>query len=237
VLIEKSLPLRSRRHTPSMLSSWEWATHSAICSCAPNADQPDQAENAIAFLELRASACAARAHVLWACERIVAVREMILADTIDERELPRPSCCPCSAATSRASSAPWASVRYDPHARPAAARVPAAHRADQKRVAAEMNVSCREDRRQGRGAATEFTPCSDIAAAAWHSLPRDHALQATAILEAACIVKADGVDVHPEIMIRWSAAVKELEDQVPGAWCRGAGVRREGMRSTTLSAR
>jgi pyruvate, orthophosphate dikinase len=38
-------------------------------------------------------------------------------------------------------------------------------------------------------------------------------MQARAILEAACIVKKEGVDVHPEIMIPLVGIKKELEDQ------------------------
>ena len=38
-------------------------------------------------------------------------------------------------------------------------------------------------------------------------------MQARAILEAACIVKKDGIDVHPEIMIPLVGTRKELEDQ------------------------
>jgi len=43
--------------------------------------------------------------------------------------------------------------------------------------------------------------------------PEITAMQARAILEAACIVKKEGVDVHPEIMIPLVGAKKELENQ------------------------
>ena len=43
--------------------------------------------------------------------------------------------------------------------------------------------------------------------------PEITAMQARAILEAACIVKKEGVDVHPEIMIPLVGIKKELEDQ------------------------
>ena len=38
-------------------------------------------------------------------------------------------------------------------------------------------------------------------------------MQARAILEAACLVKKEGVDVHPEIMIPLVGTKKELEHQ------------------------
>ncbi len=45
------------------------------------------------------------------------------------------------------------------------------------------------------------------------AFPEITRMQARAILEAACIVKKDGVDVHPEIMIPLVGTRKELEDQ------------------------
>jgi len=45
------------------------------------------------------------------------------------------------------------------------------------------------------------------------AFPEITAMQARAILEAACIVKKEGVDVHPEIMIPLVGIKKELEDQ------------------------
>jgi pyruvate,orthophosphate dikinase len=45
------------------------------------------------------------------------------------------------------------------------------------------------------------------------AFPEITAMQARAILEAACIVKKEGVDVHPEIMIPLVGVKKELEDQ------------------------
>ena len=47
-------------------------------------------------------------------------------------------------------------------------------------------------------------------------------MQARAILEAACIVKKEGVDVHPEIMIPLVGTKKELEDQAAQSCARVA---------------
>ena len=63
-------------------------------------------------------------------------------------------------------------------------------------------------------------------------------MQARAILEAACIVKKEGVDVRPEIMIPLVGTKKELEDQerkVPRRGGRRSSPSR-AWRSTTWSA-
>ena len=70
------------------------------------------------------------------------------------------------------------------------------------------------------------------------AFPEITAMQARAILEAACIVKKEGVDVHPEIMIPLVGTKKELEHQAADR-ARGGrgGLRRAGRRrSTTWSA-
>jgi hypothetical protein len=50
-------------------------------------------------------------HMFFQGERIQAVREMILPTTRPAAAAPWPSCCRCSARTSKACSAPWAACR------------------------------------------------------------------------------------------------------------------------------
>ena len=70
------------------------------------------------------------------------------------------------------------------------------------------------------------------------AFPEITAMQARAIFEAACLVKKEGIDVHPEIMIPLVGTKKEFEHQKEIVRARGQRrVRRAGHRqSTTWSA-
>ena len=88
-----------------------WADEQRKLLVRTNADQPDQAANAIAFGAQGIGLCRTE-HMFFGGDRIVAMREMILAESQDERgRRPWPSCCPSSATTSPASSASWATAR------------------------------------------------------------------------------------------------------------------------------
>jgi pyruvate,orthophosphate dikinase len=69
-----------------------------------NADTPDDAKVARNFGATGIGLCRTE-HMFFAGDRIKAVREMILADDEAGRRKALPSCCRCSAATSKACSA------------------------------------------------------------------------------------------------------------------------------------
>ena len=106
----------------------KWADAERRLLVRANADQPDQSANAIKFGAEGIGLCRTE-HMFFGGERITAVREMILADTVADREKALAKLLPMQrddfAGIFRGDGrAPG----DDPHARPAAARVPAARR-------------------------------------------------------------------------------------------------------------
>ena len=63
----------------------QWADKYRTLKVRTNADQPDQCENALAFGAQGIGLCRTE-HMFFGGDRIDAVREMILADTLEERE-------------------------------------------------------------------------------------------------------------------------------------------------------
>ena len=70
-----------------------------------NADQPDQVENAIAFGADGIGLCRTE-HMFFEGDRIIAVRQMILADNLEDRKKRSTNCCRYNKAISKASSVP-----------------------------------------------------------------------------------------------------------------------------------
>ena len=82
----------------------EWADERRTLLVRTNADQPDQAANAIAFGAQGIGLCRTE-HMFFGGERIVAMRQMILAKTEGSARRRSPSCCRSSAAISPRCSA------------------------------------------------------------------------------------------------------------------------------------
>ena len=234
MLLEKTHDARGvRTRTATTPRSWSGPTRRARWACAPTPTSPTRAANAIAFGAEGIGLCRTE-HMFFGGDRIMTrARDDPRRDARGARGARWPSCCRCSATTSPASSARWASAGDHPHARPAAARVPAARRRGQRARLA------RGDRRPPRTSCaprsrtcTRATRCSATAAAGSASpIPEITEMQARAILEAACAVKKEGIDVHPEIMIPLVGTKKELEHQAAIVRAVAArGVRRAGRR-------
>jgi len=213
ILVEKTLdPARSEtfKYYSRMM---EWADPARRLGVRANADQPDQAANAIAFGAQGIGLCRTE-HMFFAGDRITAVREMILADDQAGRRRALDKLLPMQrndfAGIFRAMGDRPVTIRtLDP---PLHEFLP--HDAKgQEEVAREMGVQPAaiaakvDDLREAnpmlglRGCRLGIT------------FPEITRMQARAILEAACDVKAEGVEVHPEIMIPLVGAKKELEDQ------------------------
>jgi pyruvate,orthophosphate dikinase len=232
----------------------DWADEQRTLLVRANADQPDQATNAIAFGAQGIGLCRTE-HMFFGGERITAVREMILnasdararlekiqilehklAENADDlagkKELER--------ARSDAAAAP-AVANYEN----ALAKLAPMQRDDFVgifRAMGERPVTIRtldpplheflpHDAKGQQEVATEMGVDAAVIAAKVEELhefnpmlghrgcrlgiafPEITRMQARAILEAACIVKKEGVNVHPEIMIPLVGTAKELADQ------------------------
>jgi pyruvate,orthophosphate dikinase len=213
ILLEKSMsPDESRTyHYYSLLM--EWADKWRRLGVRTNADQPDQAANAIAFGAQGIGLCRTE-HMFFGGDRIVAMREMILADTVDERERALAKLLPIQRGD-------FAGIFRVMGERPVTIRTldPPLHeflphdRAGQEEVAGQMGVSA--DVVAAKVADLhENNPMLGLRGCRLGVVyPEITRMQARAILEAACDVKAEGVDVHPEIMIPLVGTKAELEDQ------------------------
>ena len=213
VLIERSLePAKSEAygHYAHMM---EWADKRRKLLVRANADQPDQSANAIAFGAQGIGLCRTE-HMFFGGERIIAVREMILAEDVERREQALAKLLPMQRED-------FVGIFRAMGERPVTIRTldPPLHEflphsaAEQEELARQMGVTAAvvaakvEDLREANPMLGHRGCRLGIA------FPEITRMQARAILEAACIVKKDGLDVHPEIMIPLVGTRKELENQ------------------------
>jgi pyruvate,orthophosphate dikinase len=192
----------------------EWADKRRKLLVRANADQPDQSANAIAFGAQGIGLCRTE-HMFFGGERIIAVREMILAEDVERREQALAKLLPMQRED-------FVGIFRAMGERPVTIRTldPPLHEflphsaAEQEELARQMGVTAAvvaakvEDLREANPMLGHRGCRLGIA------FPEITRMQARAILEAACIVKGEGVDVHPEIMIPLVGIKKELEDQV-----------------------
>ncbi|HJW75932.1 MAG TPA: putative PEP-binding protein, partial [Thermoleophilia bacterium] len=213
ILLEKSMrPEESQTyHYYSLLM--QWADKARRLAVRANADQPDQAANAVAFGAQGIGLCRTE-HMFFGGDRITAVREMILADAAAGRQRALDKLLPMQRAD-------FAGIFRAMGERPVTVRTldPPLHEfmphseAEQREVAEAMGVS--PDVIAAKVADLhEQNPMLGLRGCRLGiTYPEITRMQVRAILEAACDVKADGVDVHPEIMIPLVGARKELDDQ------------------------
>jgi len=213
VLIEKSLEPQAGGAYHYYERMMAWADEARRLKVRANADQPDQSANAVAFGAQGIGLCRTE-HMFFGGERITAVREMILAESLEEREKALAKLEPMQrddfAGIFRVMGGRPVTVRtLDP---PLHEFLP--HTAkDQAEVAEQMGVPA--ERIAAKVAELhEFNPMLGHRGCRLGVVfPEITRMQARAILEAACMVKKEGVDVHPESMIPLVGTKKELEHQ------------------------
>jgi pyruvate,orthophosphate dikinase len=213
VLLEGSLRPEDSQTFKYYDDLMKWADAERRLLVRANADQPDQSANAIKFGAQGIGLCRTE-HMFFGGERITAVREMILADTVAEREKALAKLLPMQRGD-------FEGIFRVMGERPVTVRAldPPLHEfmphtaAEQQQVAAAMGVTAEQ-------VAAKVEELKEANPMLGHrgcrlgvAYPEITAMQARAILEAACIVKKEGVDVHPEIMIPLVGIKKELEDQ------------------------
>jgi pyruvate,orthophosphate dikinase len=213
VLLEKTLDPKKSRVYRLYAKLMGWADAARRLKVRANADQPDQAANAVAFGGEGIGLCRTE-HMFFGEGRIVAMREMILADTLAEREKALAKILPIQRedfiGIFRAMGPRPVTIRtLDPPLHEFLPHTPA----EQKEVAVQAGVPVEK-------VARKVDELSEMNPMLGHrgcrlgiTFPEITRMQARAILEAACRVRKERIAATPEIMIPLVGHVRELEDQ------------------------
>jgi pyruvate,orthophosphate dikinase len=191
----------------------KWADKYRDMGVRTNADTPKDSQVARDFGAEGIGLCRTE-HMFFEGDRIKAVREMILSDTLEGRRGALEKLLPMQKGDFigifKAMKGLPVTIRLlDP---PLHEFVPH-EEAQQKEMAEEMNVSL-EKIKQKINSLHEFNPMLGHRGCRLGIIfPEITAMQARAIMEAACELKKDGVNVKPEIMVPLVGDVKELKNQ------------------------
>jgi pyruvate, orthophosphate dikinase len=191
-----------------------WCSKATRMSVRTNADTPEQTANAIAFGAVGIGLCRTE-HMFFEGDRIDAMREMILAETLEERKAALAKLLPYQrddfAGIFRALKGHPATIRFlDP---PLHEFLPHT-REQQEELAKKIGVPAERIHARVEGL-HEFNPMLGFRGCRLGiGYPEISAMQARAVFEAAAIVQKEGVKVHPEIMIPLVAFKKELDLQL-----------------------
>jgi pyruvate,orthophosphate dikinase len=190
-----------------------WADGIRRLGVRTNADQPDQVANAVAFGAEGIGLCRTE-HMFFGGERIDAMREMILADDAAGRRRALAKLLPMQ-------KEDFKGIFRVLKGRPATIRTldPPLHEflphgtAEIADLAVTMGIS-EERLRQKVASLHEANPMLGFRGCRLGiAYPEITEMQARAIIEAACEVAKEGIEVKPEIMIPLVGFVSELESQ------------------------
>ena len=178
-----------------------------------NADTPHDAQVARAF-GAKGIGLTRTEHMFFDDQKIVAMREMILADSVEGREKALAKLLPYQKADFygilKAMDALHVNIRLlDP---PLHEFVPH-DGAGQETMAKEMGVSVEEIRKRVNSLAENNPMLGHRGCRLGITFPEITAMQTRAILGAACQLKKEGYDPHPEIMVPLIGTVNELKQQ------------------------
>ncbi len=213
VLIEKRQDSEKGVAYHTYQQMMKWADEFRRLGVRTNADQPDQAATAIAFGAQGIGLCRTE-HMFFGGERIDAVREMILADDTEGRKKALAKLLPMQRSD-------FIGIFREMNGYPVTIRTldPPLHEflphteKEIEDLAAKMNVTVKK-LHETIESLHEFNPMLGHRGCRLGVMyPEITEMQVRAILEAACEVKKDGVDVQPEIMIPLISHVNELKAQ------------------------
>jgi pyruvate,orthophosphate dikinase len=215
VLIDRSFDVQESVVCQSFQKLMGWCASATKMSVRANADTPDQAEYAIAF-GASGIGLTRTEHMFFKGDRIDAMREMILADNLEDRRKALAKLLPYQQADFvgifRALKERPATIRFlDP---PLHEFLP--HTEDQQRdLALKLGIPVEKIARRV-GELHEFNPMLGFRGCRLGIVfPEVSEMQARAIFEAAAEVERhDGIHVKPEIMIPLVGFKKELDLQV-----------------------
>jgi pyruvate,orthophosphate dikinase len=210
VLVDKSLDADSSTIYQMFAKVMEWADQARRLRVRTNADQPDQAANAIAFGAEGIGLCRTE-HMFFEGDRIVAVREMILADSLEGREQALAKLLPIQredfAGIFKAMDGRPVTIRaLDP---PLHEFLPHEHH-EIEAVAKQLGASVDAVKAKIESLHESNPMLGHRGCRLGIAYPEITAMQARAIIEAAVEVSKAGIAVDPEIMIPLVGTQKEL---------------------------
>jgi pyruvate,orthophosphate dikinase len=192
----------------------KWCSQASRMTVRTNADTPEQTDNAIAFGAVGIGLCRTE-HMFFEGDRIDAMREMILAESLEARQAALDKLLPYQrddfAGIFRALKGYPATIRFlDPPLHEFLPHTPE----QQADLAKKMKVPV--ERIHSRVEQLhEFNPMLGFRGCRLGiEYPEISAMQARAVFEAAAIVQKEGIKVRPEIMIPLVAFKKELDLQI-----------------------
>ncbi len=192
----------------------KWCDKAARLKVHTNADTPEQARNALAFGARGIGLCRTE-HMFFEGNRIDAMREMILADSLPARKTALAKLLPYQrddfTGIFRELKGLPATIRFlDP---PLHEFLPH-EEAAQNDLAAKMGVPVEKIRNRVREL-HEFNPMLGFRGCRLGVVyPEISEMQARAIFEAAAVVQSEGIKVKPEVMIPLVGFKRELDLQV-----------------------
>jgi pyruvate,orthophosphate dikinase len=214
VLIDKSLPAKESRTYQNFAQLMKWCDKATRMHVRANADSPEQAANAIGFGARGIGLCRTE-HMFFEGNRIDAMREMILADNLEDRKKALAKLLPYQredfAGIFRALKGLPTIIRtLDP---PLHEFLPHEETA-QNDLAAKMGVPVKKiaDRVKELH---EFNPMLGLRGCRLGiTFPEITEMQTRAIFEAAAQVQKEGIPVKPEVMIVLVGFPKEFQLQL-----------------------
>ncbi|MDK9700677.1 MAG: pyruvate, phosphate dikinase [bacterium] len=213
VLIDKTMKPADSELFQRYDNLMKWADAERKLGIRTNADQPDQAATAIAFGAQGIGLCRTE-HMFFGGQKILAMREMILADTLEDRKNALAKLLPLQrddfAGIFRAMQGYPVTIRtLDP---PLHEFVPHEENA-QEELSQEPGIPVATIQARVEELREANPMLGHRGCRLGMSYPEITEMQARAVFEAACIVHKEGIPVHPEVMIPLVSTVKELEEQ------------------------
>jgi pyruvate,orthophosphate dikinase len=213
VLIEKTLDPAKAPVYRTFAKVMAWADKYRTLKIRTNADQPDQSANAVAFGAEGIGLCRTE-HMFFGEGKIGPMREMILADTLEQRRAALAKLLPLQRQD-------FAGIFEVMAGRPVTIRTidPPLHEflpheeKGQREIAAQMGIPY-EKVRERVASLHEFNPMLGFRGCRLGIIyPEITEMQARAIFEAAAATKKKKIPVLPEVMIPLVGHVKELRNQ------------------------
>jgi pyruvate, orthophosphate dikinase len=192
----------------------KWCDQATRMSVRTNADTPEQTQNAIAFGAVGIGLCRTE-HMFFEGNRIDAMREMILAETLEARKAALAKLLPYQredfAGIFRALKGYPATIRFlDPPLHEFLPHTPE----QQQDLAKKLGVTVQQIHSRVEQL-HEFNPMLGFRGCRLGiGYPEISEMQARAVFEAAALVQKEGIKVKPEIMIPLVGFKRELDLQI-----------------------
>jgi pyruvate,orthophosphate dikinase len=213
-LIEGNAAAKQTEKFKSFQQLMKWCDAAARMSVRTNADTPEQTRNAIAFGAVGIGLCRTE-HMFFEGDRIDAMREMILAETLESRKAALAKLLPYQrddfAGIFRALKGYPATIRFlDPPLHEFLPHTPE----QQADLSKKLGVPVEKIRLRVEQL-HEFNPMLGLRGCRLGiDFPEISEMQARAVFEAAAIVQKEGIKVRPEVMIPLVGFKKEFDLQL-----------------------